>query len=222
MTEILPGVHLIDGIDPSPDFTTHVYLVKDKGASWTLIDTGLPGSYEKVAAYLGKIHVDPHAIKKILLTHLHLDHVGALRATAKATGARTFAHWVEAAYIAQKPKYDGPGSPPAEPFHVDEVLKDGDAVDAAGGVLAYHTPGHTPGHTSYYQAERKLLFSGDLFFGADSGVTLTPPEYSHHIPTAQISARRMSQLSVDSLFTYHGGPVLSGGGAAVRKLVDKL
>jgi len=219
MTEILPGVHLIDGIDPSPDFTTHVYLVKDKGASWTLIDTGLPGAYEKVEAYLAKIHVEPHSVKKILITHLHRDHTGSLKHMAQATGARTFAHWIEAAYIAEKPKYDGPGSPPAEPFRVDEVLKDGDAVDAAGGLVAYHTPGHTPGHTSYYQAERKLLFSGDLFFGDGNRLTLTPPEYTHHVPTAQISARRMSQLSVDSLLSYHGGPVLKDGGAAVRTVV---
>jgi glyoxylase-like metal-dependent hydrolase (beta-lactamase superfamily II) len=222
MTEILPGVHLIDGIDPSPDFSTHVYLVKDKGASWTLIDTGLPGAHEKVEEYLGKIHVDPHAIKKILITHLHRDHVGSLKPLAKATGARTFAHWLEAAFIAEQPKYDGPGMPPAEPFRVDEVLKDGDTVDAAGGLVAYHTPGHTPGHTAYYQAERKLLFSGDLFFGAEVGVQLTTPDFTHHTPTAQVSARRMSQLSVESLFTYHGGPVLKDGGAAVRRVVEKF
>lgn len=222
MSEILPGVHLIDGIDPSPDFSTHVYLLKDRGASWTLIDTGLPGAHEKVVAYLAKIHVEPRAIKKILLTHLHRDHTGSLAVLAKATGARTFAHWIEAAYIAQDPKYDGPGTPPAEPFRVDEVLKDGDAVDAGGGLIAYHTPGHTPGHTAYYQTERKLLFSGDLFFGADDGIVLTTPDYTHHTPTAQISARRMSQLSVESLLSYHGGPLLRGGGAAVRKLVEKF
>ncbi|EQD54571.1 Beta-lactamase-like domain protein, partial [mine drainage metagenome] len=134
MTEILPGIHLIDGIDPDPSFTTHVYLVKDKGSTWTLIDTGLPGAYAKVEAYLGKIQVAPSAIKKILITHLHRDHTGSLKHLAGTTGARTFAHWIEAAYIAERPKYEGPGMPPAEPFTVDEVLKDGDAVDAAGGL----------------------------------------------------------------------------------------
>jgi glyoxylase-like metal-dependent hydrolase (beta-lactamase superfamily II) len=220
MSEILPGVHLIDGIDPSPDFSTHVYLVKDKGSTWTLIDTGLPGAHATVEAYLATIQVAPRDVKKILLTHLHRDHTGSLHHLAKVTGARTFAHWVEAAYIAQEPKYDGPGTPPAEPFHVDEVLKDGDSLDAAGGLIAYHTPGHTPGHTAYYQPERKLLFSGDLFFGSESGVDLTPDDFTHHVPTAQISARRMSQLSIESLMTYHGGPILKGGGASVRKLVE--
>jgi glyoxylase-like metal-dependent hydrolase (beta-lactamase superfamily II) len=223
MTEILPGVHLIDGIDPDPSFTTHVYLVRNQWSSWTLVDTGLPGAHEKVEAYLAKIHVEPSAIHKILITHLHRDHTGSLAHLAKKTGARTFAHWIEAAFIAERPKYEGPGSPPAEPFQVDEVLKDGDTVDAAGGLIAYHTPGHTPGHTSYYQVARKLLFSGDLFFGGDGDdVILTPPEYTHHDATAQISARRMSQLSIDSLMSYHGGPILKHGGASVRRLVEKL
>jgi len=221
MAEILPGVHQVEGVDPSPDFSTHVYLVKDKGSNWTLIDTGLPGAHAAIFAYLSKIKVEPTAVKHVLVTHLHRDHTGSLKAIAAQTHARTFAHWLEAAFIANDPKYEGPGSPPAEPFTVDERLKDGDTVDAAGGLIAYHTPGHTPGHTAYYQPERKLLFSGDLFFGGGTDTaTLTPPEYTQHSGSAQVSARRMSQLSVDSLLTYHGGPLLRHGGAAVRKLVE--
>jgi len=222
MAEILPGVHMVEGVDPSPDFTTHVYLVKDKGSSWTLIDTGLPGAHEAIFAYLAKVKVEPTSVKKILLTHLHRDHTGSLHAVAARTKARTFSHWIEAAYIGMHPKYDGPGAPPAEPFTVDEAFKDGDPIDAAGGLIAYHTPGHTPGHTSYYQPERKLLFSGDLFFGDGDKVTLTPPEFTHHTLTAQISARRMGQLSVESVLSYHGGPVLKNGGAAMRALTHKL
>ncbi len=222
MSEILPGVHQVEGVDPSPDFTTHVYLVKDRGSSWTLIDTGLPGAHEAIFGYLEKIHVAPTAVTKVLLTHLHRDHTGSLKAVAERTRARTFAHWIEAAYIAMDPKYDGPGTPPAEPFTVAETLKDGDSVDAAGGLIAYHTPGHTPGHLSYYQPERKLLFSGDLFFVEGEKVILTVPDFTHHTPTAKISARRMGQLTIDSLLTYHGGPVLKNGGHAIRALTHKL
>lgn len=222
MSEILPGVHQVDGVDPSPDFTTHVYLVKDRGGTWTLIDTGLPGAHAAILAYLEKIKVEPSAIKKILVTHLHRDHTGSLRAMIERTRARTFSHWIEAAYIGLHPKYDGPGTPPAEAVTIDEVLKDGDSVDAAGGLIAYHTPGHTPGHTSFYQPERKLLFSGDLFFVHGDQVALTPPEFTHHTLTAQISARRMGQLSVDALLSYHGGPILKNGGSAVRTLTQKL
>jgi glyoxylase-like metal-dependent hydrolase (beta-lactamase superfamily II) len=222
MPEILPGIHLVEGVDPSPDFSTHVYLVKDKGSTWTLIDTGLPGASDAILAYMAKVHVEPTSVKRILVTHLHLDHTGSLKVMLEKTHARSFAHWIEAAYIAGNPKYDGPGTPPTDPVLIDEPFKDGDPIDAAGGLIAYHTPGHTPGHSSFYQAERKLLFSGDLFFVDGTKAELTPPEFTHHIATAKISARRMSRLAVDSLLSYHGGPILKNGGGAVRALTQTL
>ena len=225
MPEILPGVHQVEGVDPSPDFSTHVYLVKDPGSTWTLIDTGLPGSETAIAAYLKKLGIAPTSVARILLTHLHRDHTGALRAVAGLTKAKTFAHWLEAAYIACDPQYDGPGVPPAEPFEVSERLKDGDTIDAAGGLVAYHTPGHTPGHTAYYQPERQLLFCGDLFFGLGKGggeLGLTTKEYTHHTPSAVVSARRVAELSVDGVLTYHGGPFPRGAGAKLKALVQRL
>jgi glyoxylase-like metal-dependent hydrolase (beta-lactamase superfamily II) len=221
MPEILPGIHQVDGVDPSPDFTTHVYLVKDPGTTWTLIDTGLPGSERPIAEYLKHHGIAPTSVAKILLTHLHRDHTGALEAVAKLTKAKSYAHWLEAAYIRCDPEYDGPGSPPAEPFDVSEQIKDGDTIDAAGGLVAYHTPGHTPGHTAYYQPDRKILFSGDLFFGSGETLDLTPKEYSHHVPSAVVSARHVARLPIESLLTYHGGPFPKGAGGLVRALAAR-
>ncbi len=223
MTEILPGVHLIDGIDPSPDFSTHVYLVKDKGSTWTLIDTGLPGAHAAVERYLALLKVEPTSVKKILLTHLHRDHVGSLKPLANRTHAKTYAHWIEAAFIACDPVYDGPGTPPAEPFTVDETFKDGDPIDAAGGLIAYHTPGaHARTHFVLPTGAQTPLLGRPVLRAEGEKVLLTLPEFTHHSPTALISARRMNQLSVDSLLTYHGGPVLKNGGKAMRAFTRKI
>ena len=219
MAEILPGVHQVEGVDPSPDFTTHVWLLRDPGAGWTLIDTGLPGSDKALASYLTRQGIEPKSIGTILLTHCHRDHVGALKRTAALTGAKIAAHWVEAEYIQNDPPYDGPGSPPLEAVPVDHKLIDGERLPNGGGLVAYHTPGHTPGHTAYFQPERKILFSGDLFFGDGSTMSLTPPEYSIHRPTALISARRVGALDVESVMSYHGGPFLRGGAAAIQKVI---
>jgi glyoxylase-like metal-dependent hydrolase (beta-lactamase superfamily II) len=223
MTEILPGIHQVDNVDPSPDFFTHVYLVKDKGNAWTLIDTGLPGTTPKIEAYAKQHKLSLTDIKSIFVTHLHRDHVGSLREMISKTHAKTYAHWIEAAYIAMDPPYDGPGTPPAEPVSIDEAFKDGDRFDVAGGIVGLHTPGHTPGHTVYYLPDRKILFAGDLFF-SDNGteLTLTPKEYTLHVPTALVSARRVAGLSITSLLPYHAGPYLNDGSAKVHSLMQKL
>lgn len=221
MTEILPGIHQVEGVDPSPEFTTHVYLLRDRADRYALIDTGLPGSERAILAYLERIGVAPEQVTSILLTHLHNDHTGTLAHLVERTGAQSYAHWLEAAFIAGRPRYDGPGAPPEHPFEVGTHLKDGDRVDIAGGLVAYHTPGHTPGHLSYYLPQRRLMFSGDLFFGLPD-LALTPPTYTIHTLSAQVSARRLAELPIDSLLTYHGGPFLEGAGPKLKRLVEKF
>jgi glyoxylase-like metal-dependent hydrolase (beta-lactamase superfamily II) len=221
MSEILPGVHAVEGIHPSPDFSTNVCLVKDKGDRWVLVDTGLPGSASKIEAYLTQHHIPLGSIHTILITHLHRDHVGSLRDMIAKTRAKTYAHWIEAAYIARDPPYDGPGVPPEVSVTVDEQLKDGDRIDVAGGVVAYHTPGHTPGHTAYLFTDRKLLFSGDLYGGTGKELSTTMlKEFNHHQPTVIISARRMAGVDADSVIVYHGAPILRGGREALRRAAE--
>jgi glyoxylase-like metal-dependent hydrolase (beta-lactamase superfamily II) len=221
MSEILPGVHMVDGVDPSPDFTTHVFLLKNRGGGYTLVDTGLPGKDTAILAYLEHLKLKPTEVKSVLITHLHKDHTGNLRRILEATKAKSYAHWLEAGFIARNPPYDGPGSPPDESVEVDVQLKDGDSVNGGEGLVAYHTPGHTPGHTAYFEPTRKLLFSGDLFFGIPA-LSLTLPDYTHHTGSAQISARRMATLNPEALLTYHGGPFLSKAGKELKALVARF
>lgn len=230
MAEILEGVHLIDGVNPGPDFTTNLVLLKDrKGDSYTLLDTGLPpmpgqggspgypGAATSVESYCHAHKIPLSAIQRILLTHLHLDHTGNLRYLAEKTGAKIYAHWIEAAFIAQDPPYKGKGMPPREPVQVHVKLKDGDAIDAFDGLVAYHTPGHTPGHVSYHCPTRHILFAGDAIFGAEGNYSVTPPQYTFSAPLAAISLRRLATLEAQSLVLYHGSPLLKGAAPRIHE-----
>lgn len=224
MSEILPGVHLIDGVNPSPQFTTNILLLKDaKGGTWTLLDTGLPAGkspvnvVDLIERYCGDHKIPFSSIRHILITHLHADHTGNLKALAERTKARVFTHWIEACYLAGDPPYRGPGMPPPDRFDVSEKLRDGEAIDVFDGLVAYATPGHTPGHTSYYCPSRKILFAGDAVFGtASGGLELSQKQYTFSQSLALISVRRAATWDVESVIEYHGSPVLRGGGAALR------
>ena len=231
MSEILPGIHLVDGVNPSPQFSTNMLLLKDaKGPTWTLVDTGLPpsagsggqpgypGALPFLEKYCASRNISLRSIRSILITHLHRDHTGNLKAVAQKTGAKIYAHWIEAAYIANDPPYKGKGMPPLDPVEVHEKLKDGYVLgDLFDGLVAVYAPGHTPGHTAYYCPSRKLLFPGDAVFGGEHGLHLTPPEYTFSQSMALISARRLAELDVEGVVEYHGNPVLKDARAALRE-----
>jgi len=51
-------------------------------------------------------------IRRIILTHVHPDHIQATNELRKkvAEDVKVYAHWVEAAYLSQNPSYVGPPS----------------------------------------------------------------------------------------------------------------
>ncbi|MDE1821995.1 MAG: MBL fold metallo-hydrolase [Euryarchaeota archaeon] len=223
MPEILPGVHLVEGVNPSPDFTTNVLLLKDaKGATWTLLDTGLPpgkaptNAIPQIESYLARHGTDLSAVRNILITHLHADHTGNLKELARRTGAKVFAGREEAEYLEGRKVYTGPGMPPPDRVDIHEKLKDGDTIDLFEGLVALATPGHTPGHTSYYCPSRRVLFPGDSVFNVGGKIAVSLKEYTFSPTLAISSLRREAGLDVESVVMYHGAPVLSGGGAMLR------
>jgi hydroxyacylglutathione hydrolase len=87
-------------------------------------------------------------IEKILLTHTHFDHVGALERIASETGAEIYAHSEEADELAG----------------FKAVGTDDGSIIKVGGlrVQCLHTPGHTPGSQCFMVGG--ALFTGDTLF----------------------------------------------------------
>ena len=87
--EVVPGLHMISS-GPINMFL----LESDDG--YALIDTGLPGSADTIIRAVAGLGKAPNAIRHILLTHAHPDHIGSLAAVKRATGASAYIHPADA------------------------------------------------------------------------------------------------------------------------------
>lgn len=146
-------------------FPVNCYFVNENDGL-TLIDAALPYSSKaiiKASEAIGK------PIVRIILTHAHEDHVGALDNLKKQ-----FPHIP--VYISERdsrlmlgdrslnedePNTPIRGSVPKKlQTRADIFLKDGDKI---GSLLALSTPGHTPGSMSFLDTRNHSCVVGDLF-----------------------------------------------------------
>ena len=167
-------------------------------------------------------------VKRIVLTHSDLDHVGALAALQKATGARTYASQFEAdAIAAGKPsrQISSNGSSlrrilftlagtlfKVKPFQVDEILFEGQTLPALGGLRVVETPGHTPGHISLYAPAVGVLFCGDSMVTDETGIHGSRPAVTWDQARAKESARKQAELGASIVCSGHGPVVWEAGG----------
>lgn len=91
---------IIDNVFVVPGVVANPYILVDADGL-TVIDTGIPKSEKKILDYLTSLGKSARDVKRIILTHSDFDHVGALSALQKATGARTYASQIEADAIAK-------------------------------------------------------------------------------------------------------------------------
>lgn len=198
----------------------HPILIVDQEHGPTLIDTGFTGQNEALAAALGEAGVQLSAIKRIILTHQDIDHVGLLHDLVATSGAQVLAYSGEIAAIdgTVQPRFMSAAMlermpmlrPIIEQFRptpVDIALGDGEWLDLAGGVRAIFTPGHTPGHMSLYLERTKTLITGDALT-ANGGQLAGPNEQATmDLALARRSIQKLAELEVETIVCYHGGVV---------------
>ena len=204
-------------------------LILDETNGSTLVDTGLPGQQEAIAAALAEANIRVQDLKRIILTHQDIDHVGSLHYLAQASGARVLAHATEAPYIdgSLQPRFARPDvlaqrpelRPVAERFQpspIDEQLQDGTRLDLAGGVRVIFSPGHTPGHICLYLERTKTLIAGDALT-ANAGRLYGPNmSATPDMPTARQSVQKLVGLNLQAIVCYHGGVISGQAGRSNR------
>jgi len=132
------------------EWNTNCYLLIAGGES-IIVDPAAEA--ERILAGVGGT-----AVKTILLTHAHRDHVLALDKVRRATGAPLGIHPYDSSAFA----VDG-----------DFEIIDGDVVPLGKGqLIVAHTPGHTPGSVCFRFDRRAIV--GDTLFPGGPGHSATP------------------------------------------------
>jgi len=142
-------------------------------------------------------------IRSIVLTHGHIDHIGALKEVKKATGAEVAIHTDEAKSLQGQSSSTLLGLSYPTPLPPDRLLQDGDSLDIGDlHFLVLHTPGHSPG--GICPLGEGVVFSGDTLFNCGIGRTDLPGGNSSQLMN---SIHTKLMVLPDSTIVYPGhGP----------------
>jgi glyoxylase-like metal-dependent hydrolase (beta-lactamase superfamily II) len=150
-------------------FQENCYVIGDEATgTGALVDPG-----DEAARIALAVEQTGLEIGEILITHAHIDHVGAVGALVEEYACPVLMHAEAEPMLQQLPTQAMMmglrfGKVPA----VDRHIEDEEALEVGGLKLrALYTPGHAPGHLAFYVEGEGLVLSGDALFAGSVGRT---------------------------------------------------
>ncbi len=145
-------------------FASNCYIVgAESSKEGMIIDPGAEAN-----KILRKVRDLGLKVKVIVLTHAHIDHIGALKEVKEATDAEVCIHTDDAKSLGGRSLSNIFGVSLPSPPPAVRLLSGGDSIDIGGlHFLVLHTPGHTLG--SICLLGEGVVFSGDTLFNFGVG-----------------------------------------------------
>lgn len=213
-------IHTLDLLFRDTPGLIAAYLV-ESGGEYDLIETGPGSTLPTLRKAIQAAGVDENAIKKVFVTHIHLDHAGAAGWFAQQ-GATIYCHpnaarhlvdpskLIESARMVYGDLMDtlwGDMLPAPEQSVI--TMQDGEGVGLGEvQIVAWDTPGHARHHHSFVIGD--VCFAGDvaglrLEQNAYLSVTAAPPQFD---PVAYAnSVDRLAAAHFKTLYLTHFGAV---------------
>jgi glyoxylase-like metal-dependent hydrolase (beta-lactamase superfamily II) len=194
-----------------------------QGDAPALIDCGAQTSAGTVREALHGIGIGPDDLAWLVLTHVHLDHCGAVGDLAQAfPNATVVVHPRGARHLTEPDRLvQGTaalfgnlapvmGGLLAVPEGRIVIADDGHEVPVGSGrvLRAVHAPGHARHHMAILDEGEGVLFSGDAIGvqmgGGDLYPSLPPPEYD--VDAALSTLDTLESLGATRAYVSHAGP----------------
>lgn len=148
-------------------FQENCYIVGDENTgNGVLVDPGDEAARISLAVEQTQLEIE-----KIVITHAHIDHVGAVAALVDEYACPVLMHAEAEPMLKQLPTQAMMmglrfGKVPT----VDRYIEDEEIIEVGGLRLrALYTPGHAPGHLAFYEENEGIVLSGDALFAGSVG-----------------------------------------------------
>lgn len=177
--------------------SVNCYIVVSDSQNAAVIDPG--GEAERILDYL---QTNKLTLKRILLTHGHIDHIGAVKVLKDRTGAEIYIHDLDAEMLNDPVKnLASPFRMAYQPVSPDHIFSDGSRISLDEITFTVmHTPGHTKGSSVFLTGT--TIFSGDTLFQGSIGRT---DFYGGDYEAMQRSLKKLSELETDyTVLSGHG------------------
>lgn len=179
----------------------------DETGRGAVVDPG--GDPERIRAAIDETGMQ---VEKILVTHAHLDHAGAVDELAQDLGVPVEGPHRDDAFLIESLAEQGArfGFDGARPFTPDRWLEDGDEATIGNLVLRVrHCPGHTPGHVVFISEAARIAAVGDVLFQGSIGRSDLPR--GNHEQLIRSIRERLFPLGDDITFIPGHGAVSTFG-----------